>query len=69
MTIKIGIEGMSCGHCSKAVKDAFSEIEGVSAVEVSLEEKTATITSEVNLPVEVLQAIVEDEGYQFKGIL
>jgi len=69
MNIKIGVNGMSCGHCSKAVKDAFMEIEGVEQVEVSLEDKTATITANVDIAEEVLKAIVEDEGYEFTGIL
>lgn len=34
---------MSCGHCVKAVNNIISTINGVEAVEVSLENENATI--------------------------
>ncbi len=36
MKKKLYIEGMSCDHCVKHVKDALSEIPGISSVEVDL---------------------------------
>jgi len=30
------VEGMSCGHCEKAVKNALKELNGVLKVEVDL---------------------------------
>lgn len=69
MIIKIGVSGMSCGHCSKAVSEAISQVFGVEKVEVSLEEKTATITTNVEISVDLLKDLIEDEGYTFNGIL
>ena len=63
------IKGMSCGHCSMAVKKALGQIEGVETVEVNLEEKTATISSTTSLDINILKEIIDDEGYEFIGIL
>lgn len=69
MTTIIKINGMSCGHCSMAVKKALGQIEGVEKVEVSLEDKTATIISTTSLDTNILKEIIDDEGYEFVGIL
>lgn len=69
MITKVKINGMSCGHCSIAVKKALSQLEGVEKVDVSLEEKVATITSSVALNENILKDIIDDEGYEFIGIL
>ena len=69
MTTIIKINGMSCGHCSMAVKKALGQIEGVEKVEVSLEDKTATISSTTSLDINILKEIIDDEGYEFIGIL
>ena len=69
MTTIIKINGMSCGHCSMAVKKALGQIEGVEKVEVNLEEKTATINSTTSLDINILKEIIDDEGYEFIGIL
>ena len=42
-TATISIEGMSCEHCVRAVKDALSSQSGVKSVDVSLEEKNARV--------------------------
>lgn len=69
MTTIIKINGMSCGHCSMAVKKALRQIEGVETVEINLEEKTATISSTTSLDINILKEIIDDEGYEFVGIL
>ena len=69
MTTIIKINGMSCGHCSMAVKKALGQIEGVETVEVNLEEKTDTISSTTSLDINILKEIIDDEGYEFIGIL
>lgn len=56
------VEGMSCGHCEKAVKDALGELEGVSKVEVNLETKKVEVEGE-NLVDVVLKESIEDAGY------
>lgn len=58
---KILIEGMSCGHCVKHVKEALEELSGVTKVEVDLASKTATL--EGDAADADIKAAIEDAGY------
>ncbi len=50
MTVKVyRVEGMTCDHCKNAVTQELSALDGVSAVDVSVEAGTATVTSEQEL--------------------
>lgn len=62
--IVLHVEGMSCSHCVAAVTKAVSAIEGVSKVEVSLEEKTAKVEFEAPATVEAMRTAIEDQGYE-----
>ena len=46
----ITIEGMMCEHCKAKVEKSLLELEGVSKVNVSLKDKTATIYSSISIP-------------------
>ena len=61
MKKKILIEGMSCNHCVAHVKEALEGLEGVTCVEVNLEEKYATV--ETNVSNDMLKDAIEEEGY------
>ena len=37
--VTLNVEGMSCGHCVKAVESSVGDLNGVSSVKVDLEEK------------------------------
>ncbi|MCD8391309.1 MAG: heavy metal translocating P-type ATPase [Firmicutes bacterium] len=66
MKKKMEINGMMCEHCVKHVTDALAAVDGVDAVEVSLENKRAEITGAASD--EALKAAVENAGYKVKGI-
>ncbi|MBD7913431.1 MULTISPECIES: cation transporter [Clostridium] len=66
MKKKLLIEGMSCNHCVAHVKEALEALEGVSLVEVSLEDNCAIVESTTSD--EVLKEAVEEEGYDVVGI-
>ncbi len=56
----LAIEGMTCGHCKKAVENALGAVPGVTKVDVDLEAGSATIEGgDVN----ALIAAVTEEGY------
>lgn len=65
----IKIEGMSCMHCVKHVKDALEEIKGVASVEVSLDSKTAEVELNENIDNDVLKDAIEDAGYDVVGFM
>lgn len=61
------VEGMSCGHCEKAVKDALGELEGVSKVEVELSSKKVEVEGE-GLNDILIKGAIEDAGYELVEI-
>lgn len=56
------IEGMMCGHCKARVEKALKAVAGVETVEISLDDKTATVTGNAD-PALLRQAVI-DAGYQ-----
>ncbi len=63
---KINIEGMMCGHCVANVEKTLKAIENVGDVKVSLDEKCATITGDVDS--DVLKTAIEKAGYTVTSI-
>ncbi len=62
------IEGMMCAHCTGRVQKALEAVEGVKAVTMSLEDKTATLDLEGEVSEEALTKAVTEAGYEVKGI-
>jgi len=61
-TISLAIEGMSCGHCVRAVKSALMGIAGVEDADVEIGRATVRAGSAVAL--DALVAVLEEEGYK-----
>lgn len=68
MTKVMTIEGMMCAHCSGRVQKALEAVEGVSAVTVSLEKKTATVELSTEVSDKALTDAVAEAGYEVQGI-
>lgn len=62
-TLELTIEGMSCGHCVRAVKEALKAVPGVAKVEVQLEPGAAQVQAGSEVTFETLAAAVKEEGY------
>ena len=62
MIKEIKIDGMHCMNCVAAVKRELEALEGVSKVDVSLEEAQAIVEAE-GVSVDALQAAIEDIGF------
>lgn len=62
MKTQLKIEGMSCGHCVRSVKEALESVEGVKSADVSLEQKSAAVEHEADIA--ALIHAVEEEGYR-----
>ena len=62
------IEGMMCAHCTGRVEKALSAIDGVSAVEMSLEGKSATLTLSKDVDNQVLTDAVTQAGYEVVSV-
>ncbi|MBN2110030.1 MAG: heavy metal translocating P-type ATPase [Methanosarcinaceae archaeon] len=65
MQTTIKVYGMTCMHCHRRVTDAISALDGVSSVEVDLEDESATVEfdPETTGPEEIKQAVV-NAGYE-----
>ena len=68
MTKTIKIEGMACGHCTATVKKALEALDGVTAAEVSLNNKQAVVTMTAEVADDVLKKAVEDKDFTVTGI-
>ncbi len=64
----LNIEGMTCGHCVGRITTALSSIDGVSEVDVKLEEKVALVTIEKKIADEQFNKEIENVGYKVAGI-
>ncbi|AEV18387.1 MULTISPECIES: copper chaperone CopZ [Geobacillus] len=67
MTITLQVQGMTCGHCKAAVTNALQALDGVSRVEVHLQEGTVDVEyDETKVSVEKLKEAIEEQGYDVK---
>ena len=61
---KVGVEGMMCEHCVKAVKGALEKIPNVISADVSLEQKSAVVRAERALSEEEVADAIKTEDYE-----
>ena len=66
ITYTLAVEGMMCQHCVAHVKKALEGIKGVSAAEVDLDTKTATVDALSSVSVATLIDAVVAAGYECK---
>jgi copper chaperone len=57
------VEGMTCGHCVKAVTEEVAAIPGVTEVDVDLESGRVTVTAEADPTPDAVAAAVDEAGY------
>ena len=56
------VEGMSCGHCEAAVREALEKVSGVEAVAVDLASKRVVVRGDFDDG--AVRAAIEEAGYQ-----
>ncbi len=62
------IEGMMCHHCTGRVEKTLAAIDGVEAVEMSLEGKSATLTLAKDVDDKILTDAVTEAGYEVVSV-
>lgn len=65
--VTLNVQGMSCGHCVKAVEGSVGALNGVSSVKVDLKAPKVDIefyNHEVSL--EKIMETIDDQGYHVK---
>ena len=64
----LSIEGMMCGHCQAHVEKALKAMDSVTSVEVSLENKNATVELSKDISDAEFKAVIDDAGYELKSV-
>jgi copper chaperone CopZ len=60
------IDGMNCGHCVKAVRDALAQFDAVQIHDVEIGTATVSYDSDA-VTRDQLVAAIEDMGYEVTG--
>lgn len=61
------VRGMTCGHCTAAVTEEITAIDGVADVTIDLVEggdSPVTVVSETELDTDAVRAAVDEAGYE-----
>ena len=67
METVLKIEGMSCGHCVRAVTEALTSVAGVESANVDLKSGVAKVQHAPETKPSELAAAVVEEGYAVVG--
>lgn len=63
-TVTLNVQGMSCGHCVKAIEGSIGELEGVKQVSVKLEKASVDVSfNESQISLDTIKETIEDQGY------
>ncbi|MEH7235396.1 copper chaperone CopZ [Bacillus sp. JJ1562] len=63
-TVTLNVQGMSCGHCVKAVEGSVGVLEGVNEVKVKLDEALVEVAfNESQVTLDTIKETIEDQGY------
>jgi copper chaperone len=66
VSMRIEIEGMTCGHCVGAVRNALETVEGVTVEAIDVGSATVTYDA-VQTPFRLIAGAIENAGYSVSG--
>lgn len=62
--VTLNVQGMSCGHCVKAVESGVNELNGIDNVTVNLEAAKVDVAfDDAQVSVDDIKEAIEDQGY------
>lgn len=62
--VTLNVQGMSCGHCVKAVEGSVGELNGVNSVKVDLKAKTVDVEfNSQDVSLDKIKETIDDQGY------
>jgi copper chaperone len=61
--LRVQVPDMSCGHCVGAIERALAGVDGVIAIEASLDTKIVTVSSDRTLDHSTVVTAIEGAGY------
>ncbi len=63
VTSQYVVSGMHCGHCVNSVTEEVSAVSGVTDVKVDLDSGRLTVVSNTEIPLQSIEAAVDEAGY------
>jgi copper chaperone len=61
----LNVNGMSCEHCVRSVKNALSALDGIGDVDVDLEKKIVTVEFDASrITIDIIKNVIDEEGYE-----
>lgn len=62
--ITLNVQGMSCGHCVKAIEGSVGQLEGVNEVKVKLDAAQVEVSfNETQVSIDTIKETIDDQGY------
>ena len=62
--VTLNVQGMSCGHCVKAVESSVGELNGIESVKVNLDEAEVAVSfNDTQVSLEQIKETIEEQGY------
>ena len=69
MNILMKIDGMSCQHCIKNLKNGLLDVDGIMKADVSLEKKSTSIETERDFSEDELREIIDELGFELVSVM
>lgn len=60
----IKVDGMHCPKCVARITEALKKIDGIKKVSISLDEKSVSMISKTEIPLDTVKATVEGLGFK-----
>jgi copper chaperone len=65
--VTLQVEGMSCGHCVKAIEESVGKLNGVQHVKVYLDSGTVDVEYQSsNVSIDSIKETIDDQGYDIQ---
>ncbi|MEK5186988.1 MULTISPECIES: copper chaperone CopZ [Solibacillus] len=62
--VTLNVQGMSCGHCVKAIEGSVGQLEGVNEVKVKLDAAQVEVSfNETQVSIDKIKETIDDQGY------
>lgn len=62
--VTLNVQGMSCGHCVKAVEGSVGKLQGVNEVKVNLDAAQVEVSfNESQVSIDQIKETIDDQGY------
>ena len=63
---KYSVPGISCGHCKAAIEGEVGKLDGVTSVEVIIEDKTVLVDGDATD--DAIRAAIDEAGYDVASV-